>query len=267
MHSRFVFDQTPVEEIFLPRAPLLLTLAQVRFPQSPELLDDNYLAEIRDALKTEYPIMREEKAVGFVISPSGLGEGPPTERIIRFKNRDETWQFSVSQTFMSLHTFAYTTREDFCSRFENVIGIASSVASPVAIDRVGIRYINSFSDDDLSDIDQLIAKPFLGLLSLDLAPAEILQNFTQSTLRLAAGHISSRWGLLPQGTLIDTSLAPIPTRSWILDVDVFQERKDDFVATEISQHVRRYADLAYRFFRLAITDRLITRAGGGNNEQ
>jgi uncharacterized protein (TIGR04255 family) len=260
-----VFGQDPIQEIFLPRAPLLLTLAQVRFPHSPELLSDENLGQIRDDLKADYPIMREEKALSFVISPNGaLTEGPPTGRIIRFKNKTETWQFSVGQDFMSLHTSAYTSREDFCSRFENVIRIVSSVASPIVIDRVGIRYINRFADDDLSDIGQLIAEPFLGLLSLDLTPAEILQNFTQTILRLEEGHITSRWGLVPEGTIIDTSLAPLHARSWILDVDVYQERKDDFVAVEIGQHVRRYADLAYRFFRLAVTDRLLNRAGDSN---
>jgi uncharacterized protein (TIGR04255 family) len=251
-----------VEEIFLPRAPLAVALAQVRFPQSPELLDEDHLARLRDRLKADYPILREDKAVGFLVSPSGLAEGPPAERIVRFNDRAETWQFSVAQNFMALNTSTYSTRDDFCTRFEEAVAVAADVASPVIFDRVGIRYINRFTGEELTELASLIAEPFLGLTSLDLAPANIVQSFTQTILHLDGGDILARWGLLPAGALLDSALAPVPTPSWILDVDVYQETKGEFASAEIGRRMRQYADIAYRFFRLAVTDDLLRRAGG-----
>jgi uncharacterized protein (TIGR04255 family) len=256
------FNSTSVEEVFLPRAPLALALAQVRFPQSPELHGEDTLARMRDSLKADYPIMREDKAVGFLVTPGGLTEGPPVERIVRFKDKPENWQFSVGQNFMSLDTTAYTTREDFASRFEKVVAATANVASPIVFDRIGIRYINRFVGEDLGSLRNLIAEPFLGLTSLDLTPASIVLSFTQSVLHLEEANVNARWGLLPKGTAIDTALATVEVPSWILDVDVYQDAKGDFVPAEIGRRIRRYAEVAYSFFRLAVTDELIRNAGG-----
>jgi uncharacterized protein (TIGR04255 family) len=262
LHPGTTFGSAAVEEVFLPRPPLALALAQVRFPQSPELHSDPVLAQIRDHLKQHYPIMREDKAVGYVMTVAGLVEGPPIERIVRFKDKAETWQFSVGQNFMSLDTTTYTTRSDFITRFEQAIEAAADAASPFALDRIGIRYINRFTGKDLANLQNFIVEPFLGLTSLDLAPASIVHSITQTLLQLDEGAIIAKWGLLPGGTVIDTALAAVATPSWILDVDVYQERKDDFNISQIGRDTRRLADIAYRFFRLAVTDDLIYYAGG-----
>lgn len=257
-----IFSGSPIEEIYLPRAPLAMALAQVRFPLSPELIDDDHLGGMRDRLKASYPILREDKTVGFLVSAAGLSEGPPAERIVRFNDKAETWQLSVGQNFIALSTSTYNTRDDFCTRFEEGVAVAADVASPLVFDRIGIRYINRFTGEDLADLGRLIAEPFLGLTSLDLEPAQLVQSFTQTILRLEGGTIGARWGLLPAGAIIDPALTPMDAPSWILDVDVYQEQKGDFVAAEIGRRVRQYADIAYRFFRVAVTDDLLRRAGG-----
>ena len=261
-HFGSAFSTDPVEEVYLPRAPLVMALAQVRFPQCPELIDEDHLGQLRDRFKARYPILREDKAVGFLVSAGGVVEGPPAERIIRFNDKAETWQVSVGQSFIALITSTYSTRDDFCTRFEEIVTVAADVASPPIFDRVGIRYINRFTGDGLAELGSLIAEPFLGLTSVDLTPASVVQSFTQTILHLLGGEITARWGLLPAGAVLDPALAPVDTRSWILDVDVYQERKGDFVAAEIGRQTRQYADIAYRFFRMAATDNLLRHAGG-----
>ena len=261
-HLGNLFNADPIEEIYLPRAPLAMTLAQVRFPQCPELIDEDHLGQMRDLLKATYPILREDRAVGFLVSAGGVAEGPPAERIVRFNDKAETWQVSVGQSFIALNTSTYSTRDDFCTRFEEVAAVAANVASPPIFDRVGIRYINRFTGEELTELGSLIAEPFLGLTSLDLAPASVVQSFTQTILHLPEGQITARWGLLAAGALLDPALVPVDTPSWILDVDVYQERKGDFISAEIGRQTRQYADIAYRFFRMAATDSLLRRAGG-----
>lgn len=253
--------ERPVEEVFLPRAPLALALAQLRFPQLPELTDEEHVGHLRDRLKDEFPILREEKAVGLVISAAGVTEGAPTERVLRFSDRAEEWTASVSQNFFALSTTSYSTREDFCSRFEKVVGQLAEVVTPVVFDRLGIRYINRFVGSELDQLERYVTEPFLGLTSNLVPPAEVRQSFTQTILHMEEAEIGARWGLLPGGVLLDPALPPVTGPHWILDVDTFQERKDEFVATEIGRRIRDYADIAYRFFRLAVTDELILRAG------
>jgi uncharacterized protein (TIGR04255 family) len=253
----------PVEEIYLPRAPLALALAQVRFPQVPELIDEEHISHLRDRLKQGYPILREEKSVGLILSAAGITEGPQTERVLRFSDKVEVWQVSISQNFIALSTAAYSTREDFCARFEQVVALVADVVTPVVFDRVGIRYINRFTGEDLNKLDSLITEPFLGLTSKLATPAEITQSFTQTILHLEEAEIAARWGLLPSGAILDAALPPTAGPNWVLDVDTFQERKEDFGAAEIGRRVREYAEIAYRFFRLAATDELLNHAGAG----
>lgn len=260
--SANAFGAESVEEIYLPKAPLAMALAQVRFPRVPELLDDDHLSKLHNRLKKDYPIMREDSTVGFLLSFGGNVEGPPAERIVRFNDKTETWQFSIGQNFMAINTSEYSNRHDFRAKFERAIEAITDIASPIIFDRVGIRYVNRFSGEDLNHLNDLITAPFLGLLPVDLSPARITQNFTQAVLQLEQANIGARWGLLPPGAIIDPALTPVNSPSWILDVDAFQERKGDFEATEIGRHIGVYADIAYRFFRLAVTDDLIRRAGG-----
>jgi uncharacterized protein (TIGR04255 family) len=182
--------------------------------------------------------------------------------VVRFKDKAEAWQVSVSQTFIALNTSVYDTRDDFCARFDEVVTAVADVSSPVVFDRVGIRYINRFTGEDLAALGELVRDPFLGLTSVAMAPVELKQTITQTILSFGETEIGARWGLLPPGMILDPSLEPVAAASWILDVDVYQERKGDFEAGEIGQQVRRYADAAYRFFRLAATDELLRSAGG-----
>ncbi len=250
----------PVEEIFLPRAPLALALAQVRFPQMPELTDADHIGRLRNLLITDFPIFREQRGVGIVVSAAGVTEGSP-EQLLRFSDRTEEWTITVSQNFYTLSTVSYSTREDFCSRFDNVTRKLSETLSPVVFDRLGIRYINRLGGSELDELGRYVTSAFLGLTPAIASPATVRQSFTQALLHLEQAEISARWGLLPQGTVIDPALPPLDATSWILDVDTFQERKGEFEVEELGRRLREYADAAYRFFRLAVTDDLLKKSG------
>lgn len=256
-----IFSDGPMTEVPLAEPPLVTVLAQVQFPSSPELVDPDNIADLRRCLRESYPILREDKTVGFLVTASGVTEAPQAERVMRLRNKAEDWQISLSQNFIALNTSSYTSRDDFCTRFEEVMAAVGGLAAPVVYDRLGIRYINRFTDVDIATLETLVAGPFLGLAALDLGSAEIVQSYTQTLLSYAEGDISARWGLLPPGMVVDPALPAVEAISWILDIDVFQERKGDFAADEIGREVRRYADIAYRFFRGAATDELLHRAG------
>jgi uncharacterized protein (TIGR04255 family) len=260
-HPGTFLESGAVAETYLPRAQLVTALAQVRFPLAPELLDVDHLSQLRDRLKAQYPILREDKAVGFIAPGVALPEGFPAERIVRFNDKEETWQFSIGQNFMSLNTSRYSSRDDFFARLEDVMSVAAEVSSPIVYDRVGVRYISRFAGGDLDKVSGLINEQFLGLLSVDITPVQVVHTFNQTALRLHGADIGARWGLLPPKVLLDPSVPSVETPSWVLDVDVYQEQKADFSAREIVTRARRYADIAYRFFRLATTDELIDSSG------
>ncbi|MGC1909942.1 MAG: TIGR04255 family protein [Candidatus Dormiibacterota bacterium] len=256
----------PPEEVFLPQAPLEMVIAQVRYPKSPDLTTDEAIRSIQGAIKDSYPVLRDERAVGLLINAEGVKEGPPADRIWRFKSRDEGWQVSLTDTFLALHTTRYTTRDDFCSRFERLARLIETLAPPPFMDRIGIRYHNRLVGPVLTKLDDLIAQPLLGLTSETMAPAILIQSLSQAQLSLEGVDMLARWGTLAANTTVDPSIRPSAEVSWIFDVDVYQGDQGDFDAGVLDQRVRRYAGLAYRFFRWATTDQLVRRFGESPND-
>ena len=256
------FVGAPPEEVFLAQAPLEMVIAQVRFPKSPDLTTDDAIRSIQGEIKESYPVLRDERAVGLLISAEGVKEGPPAERIWRFKSRDEAWQVSLADNFLALHTTSYTTREDFCSRLERLARVIETIAPPPFMDRIGIRYHNRLVGPVLSKLDDLIAQPLLGLTPETISPAVLVQSLSQAQLSLEGVDILARWGTLAANTTVDPSIRPTAEGSWIFDVDVYQGDQGDFDAGVLDRRVRQYAALAYQFFRWATTDQLLRRFGG-----
>jgi uncharacterized protein (TIGR04255 family) len=254
------FGRGTIEEVHLPRAPLVAAIAQIRFPKSPELASDAYLARVRERLKAVYPILREERTVSILVGSPAVQSGPPADRIWRFKSRDETWQVSLSETFAALDTSAYKDREDFCSRFDEVVETIAQVLAPPMVDRLGLRYHNRLAGESLSELDRFVSQPLLGLSQAVAEPAKLLQSLTQAQFRLDDIDIVVRHGLLPANAIVDPSFKPMPEPTWMLDLDVYKESKRDFTPSDIGQDARRFADIAYRFFRWATTDVLVARS-------
>ena len=71
-----------------------------------------------------------------------------------------------------------------------------------------------------------------------------------------------RHGLMPpQATYDPSSLEPLPTPSWILDIDASKEGAMTFDATALSELARQFADRVYRLFRWIVTEEFMREHG------
>ena len=69
------------------------------------------------------------------------------------------------------------------------------------------------------------------------------------------------WGFLPPGTGVDPAVGPVEAQSWLMDIDVFDERHEDFDAGALAQRALDHSRRQYRFFRWAVQPAFLLRFG------
>lgn len=258
------FGDEPVQEVHLPRAPLVRALSQIRFPTILSLLSEDGVAPVQEALKAEYPVLRQEHTMGVLITPDGVTTQDQKDTVWRFQSRAGDWQVSLGSTFVALDTAAYESREDFCQRLDRVVEVVARIAEPPIAERIGIRYFDRLNDpEQLSRLGDLVRPEILGGMAIPLSgDAAIIQTLCESLFAFPGGQLVARWGLLPPGAVVDPTVPAVGEPSWVLDLDVFGAGRFDFHPSTVGAMTRRFADHAYRFFRWAVTEELLREAGG-----
>lgn len=251
----------PVPEVPLAGAPLFQVICQVRFSNTPALVGDQNSVALADALAT-YPVGRTVQ--GLTISIGSSGEPTPTHQLIRqFSSTDNAWQVSVAEGFVSLETTAYDNRTDFCDRMTAILHAIIALAKPPVLDRVGLRYIDRWSEAAvLADITQLINPSVLGIYGQIGDSLEVVHTIGQHMLSIdSGGAIQLRSGYLPAQGSLDQAIPPLEVPSWVLDIDVFREWSPsaEFRVEHIDTTIRTYAEHAHSVFRWATTDEFIRR--------
>ena len=253
----------PPEEVPLPRAPLVRVIAQVRFSTILEAQRSEFVAPFQEAIRADYPILRREHAQGVLIGPRGgaLGE---TEVAWRFADADDAWRVSLAPEFIALETTAYSSRGDFLGRMRTVLEAVEEHLRPAVAQRVGLRYIDRVTGEELEDIAALVRPEMLGIANTPLFP-HAQHELSDALLSVsdAGEQIRARWGHLPAGGTVDpNAIEPIDERSWILDLDMFSAERRPFKAGSLAEGLGRFAERIYTVFRWAVTEEFLRRYGG-----
>jgi uncharacterized protein (TIGR04255 family) len=257
-----LIDAAP-QEVPLPRAPLVTVLAQVKYGPVLAINRGDFIAPLQEALRSEYPLLRQERVQGFFFQ-NAEAEVIAPEVIWRFANEEKTWHVSVSPTFVALETRAYVSRNDFMDRLGRVLAALAEHVKPTLIERVGLRYVDRLTGRDVDRLSDLVREEMLGTLNTPLkiqtllALQEGLYELPNERARLRA-----RWGLVPAGSTPDPATIPaVTTPSWLLDLDVFAENQEPFDQGEIIASLRQYAERTYTFFRWCVTPQFLEHFGG-----
>jgi uncharacterized protein (TIGR04255 family) len=259
-------DETP-GDVPLPHAPLIRTLAQIRFPTFSAFMsdEDGVAKRFAAALATEYPLFQVGNEISVTITPEGATQQPGSARIWKLGSADGSWHVTLSHTFLSLDTSAYTRRSDFATKLAEAWSAFTAVARPPFVERLGVRYVNRLAEpDQLARLAQLVRAEVLGVVGVSDASSQLLSGFSEAHFKLDDGSsLQARWGLLPGGMLHDPTLPPVQSPSWLLDLDAFHEwlpaenPGDDVADASADLSLR-----AYQFFRWAVTDRFLEEFGG-----
>ena len=248
-------------EVQLVAPPLAKVVMQVRYSLTAALTTEAAEFALSELL-SRYPVRRRDigAPMQFLLVP-----GPPQlgrqETVLQFESADGTWRTSVSESAVSLETSAYENRADFISRCVELFEAVAQVALPPIVDRVGLRYVDRLTGDDLARLPQYVVAPLRGLAG-SLAPDLVLQHsITDSVITFDGDSaMQLRSGLLPPQTSFDPLLVGIPEPSWLLDMDAYSLRGGSpFDVAQLRTRLTRYAEAAYSCFRYAMTDTFQTQ--------
>lgn len=254
-----------VPEVPLPRSPLVLVVAQVRFGRIASIASEEFIGGFQEAIRDVYPVMRREQHAGVVIGPEGQLGTAEAGHLWRFDERPEGWQVTLAPDFVALGTTRYTRRSDFLDRLTAVLVAAQRELRLRFCERIGIRYVDRVTDTTLLDrLEQLLRPEALGAVAAAAGEgADLVHAFSDTIYRLSdGGELHGRWGLLPAGATFDPAVPPAPARSWVLDLDAYTSEPQPFEPTALTTRAERACEQIYRFFRWAVDDAFLVAHGG-----
>ena len=216
----------PVEDLRyrLRRAPLERVLCQARWEQL-SLFSPSSVAGIASQLAgiigDIYPFGQSQQEMQITITPAGVTQRPG-DTVHRFKSADHKWTATLSHLFIALETIQYTDHVDFVERFDQLYRALLTIIQIPSLTRLGYRYTNRLSgSDDLSKVAEYFAPGILGGLAGE--EPEVAQMICETLRQEGSKYLMVRSALLPAGAVIDPTLAVMTERSWIIDLDSFDE--------------------------------------------
>lgn len=245
----------------LSNAPVVYVLTQIRF--SAVLRMEEYVAEIQEELRGEYPRYEQQRIDTIEIGSQGPSATPGTANRWLFKDKTDVSGFVLDQSSLVFHTSHYTDFPDFKARVMAGASVVQGIANIPIIERVGLRYVDLITTGEDETLDQYVTP---GLLGFSLNALDLKTNINQQLVsaRTKAGHLIIRFtrGRLSSPLPPDLSmLAPKIQRtpksnrdSAILDTDHFSEKNVDFTSDRLEKIVTDLQAPIGGIFKAAITD-------------
>lgn len=251
---------TPLE-VPLKAPPLVRVIAQLRFPEVLSVEQRTFVAPFQEAIRTTYPVLRQEHAQDILLGPTGITQARP-QVAWRFSDSEGHWRVSLTPEFLALETTRYTSRSDFFGRLKSVTEALRVHVQPSQLDRVGVRYIDRITGDAVDDIARLVRAEVRGITGT-IAAKHAMHAISESLFVLEGAQILARWGCLPKGMTVDpAAIEPASEKSWILDLDMFSAAPMPFVVDDVDAMARSFAERIYTIFRWAVTEEFLVRCGG-----
>jgi uncharacterized protein (TIGR04255 family) len=147
----------------LPNAPLVYTLAIVRFPAVPSM--DRFLPVFHDALRMKYPhqdsLTIQQMRVDFM--PDGPKVEQVSQVIWQLASPDRTIALVLSSETLALHTISYKDHHTFIEEFTDTLAKLISVTN-IGIawtNSTALRYINLVVPNKGESLDKLLQSSVL----------------------------------------------------------------------------------------------------------
>jgi uncharacterized protein (TIGR04255 family) len=224
-------------------------LGQVRFPSVLRVDEREYVAQLQDALRGDYPDVSQEHQFGILLGPEGPVQAQPS-RQWRFSASDGTWSVVLSAEHATLEASAptYTNYQEFRDRYELVWALVLEHVRPSRRVQQGLRYINHL-DRDLppSGWGEIINSTLFGALATEVFGDEIDQGLSDLRVRRPNGTLAMKYGLVRAG--------PAQRLGYLLDFDYFaQDLTADMSSAVVLALFDEFHDVIYPLFRWCVTD-------------
>jgi len=251
------------QEIFLSRLPLARVVAQTRFSTVLKIDSKDGMVPFQECVRSDYPLLEQASVQQMQVDfSSGVpGFKQITSDIWRFSNPDRSWVLSLTSDAVTLETRRYEGRADFLCRLSGALANVERVFAPALGLRIGVRYVNRIQGESLTDLTEWVMPNLVGVAQPELR-AHVTQAISEAIMTVEEGSSLLRWGVMPGGSTIDPALLePVPTPSWILDIDVSSAEQRPFAADSLTSDFYALAERAYSIFRYAVSPAGLTHFG------
>ena len=147
-------------------------ICQLRFPEILSIgttVPDKFQEAIRDQFP-KYSKLQEMSAPKLTGTPGNLTMQKQEMTINhQFVSADGVWRVNLTSKFISLACSRYSCWEDFARKLDKPLAAFIQLYKPAHFERVGLRYINFISRNDLGlagePYRELISEKYLGILA------------------------------------------------------------------------------------------------------
>jgi uncharacterized protein (TIGR04255 family) len=265
-----LFENLPVEDVWLPSAPLVRVIGQLRFGKLAVMGggDDAAQKFIRSMAST-YPFLEEGVERTVLFAPGEPIQQHDVGKTWRLRSENGQSLLALTNGALTLETAAYQRRAEFCAELGRVAEAFQEATRVPAYDRVAVRYTNRIVGDEmLGKLPQLVQQQFLGLGAAPSSGVNVVYFMSQVLMSYPdSAHLLAQFGILPENGTFDPTLPAAPQRSWVLDLDSYQEFPDgrQRLPADVDTIVKAATDCAtraYGVFRWAVSDGFLEHFGG-----
>ena len=209
---RLVHSTVPIDDQILPgevypRAPVRFVVCAVHFPLSPSLQRADTKDAVHRRLAETFPL---RELIPPMPAPGGrrqLAGVPPLPQKLRMMNRARTCSVTIGPRIVLIERSDHDSFDGLSGLLGQVLEALATVAAPVAISEVSLRYVNEIRHPSVRD-----ARDWSGLLRdslvgpMNLLDAEARQASAVAVYRLSdAREVRIVFGAESEGFAVDPS--------------------------------------------------------------
>lgn len=244
---RIAIKVPKVELEHLPKAPLKLAIAQVRFAPVYAIERRGELAGFQARLGDSYvatePAPPPSTMARQAVTPQPPGAEPET--VWRFHRAERDWAVSLSSTSLALEATRYLDFDDFAGELAEIVAAVDEEFEPRQEVRLGLRYVNRIEDERLRKrgIPFFVNEQLVAPVGADLGN-DLLGSLAELRFRERGGTLAIRHGL-------------IEPSQYLLDFDFFSAAERDFSPASIVKRVRGFHGMIERLFVWSLSERYL----------
>jgi uncharacterized protein (TIGR04255 family) len=224
----------------LKRAPLALTVCQLRFPLVLGFSDE-LVRPLQVALAAEFPDVEVQDLQQVEFGSDGITVTGQHQRLYRFRTHETDWVVSVGPSALALETTAYQGFHDFIGRWARVAHAAVEALDLRHQERLGLRYVNELAAParaSRDDLRALVTPELLGPVGAHERTKRLLKAWQELRFEQDDGACTMQHGYARRAE-----------NGWayVLDFDYYDETGK---AIELESQMRALAQFNHRTFEL-----------------
>lgn len=149
-----------MDDIFhkLNKQPLTLILSEFRFSKVLKMRE--FIPDIQERLRLEYPLFEEKSGQSIEVHSIGVKVGEGSNKWI-FSSADHTQSIVIDEDRLVFFSTFYNRFPDFKDQCMSALSIIQEIVSPGLLLRVGLRYNDSVIPEEGESLEEYIESPWI----------------------------------------------------------------------------------------------------------